>query len=568
MKPTSFSHRYLGIVYSLENQKSQGKIILSFAADSTHQKLEPDDELMVYATINRIKPPLNPHQFNYKAYLEKLGITHQLRLVANNHIVKKNASQTIYGSTASFRNKIISRLQGVDFGKEELGVIQALLLGQRHDLSEATYTNYKNAGAVHILAISGLHIGILLLLLEFLLSPLEYLSKGKTIKMIVIVTLLWGFALLAGLSASVIRAVTMFSFVAYARCLNRPGNTFNILALSMFFILLINPSFLFQVGFQMSYAAVFAIVWIYPLLQKFWFPKNIVLRKMWQLLSVSIAAQFGVLPISLFYFHQFPGLFFVSNMVIVPFLGLILGMGILVIVLSLMNLLPDFLVEAYNFLIRIMNNVIGWIARQEAFVFKDISFDAVQLIISYVILIGLVLVLTKATFKRTTALLSGIIAFQIWLLYTAYDVRTKEEVLILHQNRNSMLLFRKGDKLKLLSSNPEPNKRTLTDYKVAERIRSMEQKPLENSYVVSHKNLYIMDSLRIYPPNENPPDYVLLTQSPRVNLERFIDSVRPKIIIADGSNYKSYIKRWKATCDKRKLPFHYTGEKGAYYFTH
>ncbi|MFK5972625.1 MAG: ComEC/Rec2 family competence protein [Flavobacteriaceae bacterium] len=366
------------------------------------------------------------------------------------------------------------------------------------------------------------------------------------------------------LTSSVIRAVTMFSFVAYARYLNRPGNTFNILALSMFFILLINPSLLFQVGFQMSYAAVFAIVWIYPLLQKFWYPKNVVLRKMWQLLSVSIAAQLGVLPISLFYFHQFPGLFFVSNMVIVPFLGLILGIGILVIVLSLLHLLPNFMVEAYNVLIRSMNNVIAWVAQQEAFVFKDISFDAVQLIISYAILIGLVLVATKASFKRTRALLTSIIAFQIWLLYTTYDVHTKEDVLILHQNRNSMLLFRKGNKLKLLSSNPEPNKKIITDYKLAERIGTIEQGPLENSYRVSQQNLYIMDSLRIYPPNKNRPDYVLLTQSPRLNLERFIDSVRPRVIIADGSNYKRDIKRWKASCDKRKLPFHYTGEKGAY----
>ena len=166
---------------------------------------------------------------------------------------------------------------------------------------------------------------------------------------IIVVSLLWGFALVAGFSASVVRAVTMFTFVAYALYLNRPSNTFNILALSMFFILLlINPMLLFQVGFQMSYAAVFAIVWIYPLLQRLWFPKNVVVRKLWQLLSVSVAAQLGVLPISLFYFHQFAGLFFITNLAIVPFLGLVLGMGILVIILSLLNLLPDFLVRAWS----------------------------------------------------------------------------------------------------------------------------------------------------------------------------------------------------------------------------
>ena len=136
----------------------------------------------------------------------------------------------------------------------------------------------------------------------------------------------------------------MFSFVAYALYLNRPSNTFNILALSMFFILLLfNPMLLFQVGFQMSYAAVFAIVWVYPMLQRSWYPKNKIIRKIWQLLSVSIAAQLGVLPISLFYFHQFPGLFFISNLLVVPFLGILLAGGILVLVLGFQTPYPIFL---------------------------------------------------------------------------------------------------------------------------------------------------------------------------------------------------------------------------------
>lgn len=313
-------------------------------------------------------PPLNPHQFDYKSYLKGLGISHQLRLNTNNFFLKENPSPTLFGISASVRNKIIDKLKQASFGKEELGIIQALLLGQRNDISAETYNNYKNAGAVHILAVSGLHIGILLLLLQFLLRPLERLPKGKTLKLIAIVALLWCFALLAGLSPSVVRAVTMFSFVAYALHLNRPSDTFNTLALSMFFILLvIDPNLLFHVGFQMSYAAVLAIVWVYPLLQKLWYPKNKILRYFWQLISVSIAAQLGVLSISLFYFHQFPGLFFISNLVIIPALGLILGMGIVVILLALLNLLPDFLVSLYDTLIHWMNSIIGWVAEQEAF---------------------------------------------------------------------------------------------------------------------------------------------------------------------------------------------------------
>jgi len=567
LKPTSFSNRYLADVISLDGKKATGKILLSQALDSTDHRLQVDDELFTFAEQEDINTPLNPHQFNYKNYMKGLGVTDQIRLVSENHILKTNSATTIYGAAAALRNKIISKLEKADFGDEELGIIQALLLGQRNDISTETYNDYKNAGAVHILAVSGLHIGVLLLLLQFLLRPMELLPYGKKIKLAVIVLLLWGFAFLAGLSASVVRAVTMFSFVAYALYLNRPSNTFNILALSMFFILLVfDPKLLFQVGFQMSYAAVFAIVWVYPLLQKFWLPKNRILKKIWQLLSVSMAAQVGVLPISLFYFHQFPGLFFVSNLLIVPALGLILGLGILTIVLALLNILPTFLVSFYNSLIGWMNTVIGWVADQEAFIFKDISFDRIQLILAYALLISLVLFCTKPNFKRALTLGLSVIAFQLYFFHAEYQSDKKEQLFLAHQTKNTILLFQTGNDLQIMAHDTTKAVRIAEDFEVAERIASVQNRTLENVYKFGSENLLIVDSLSIYHSNKEPIEYLLLTQSPRLNLERLIDSIHPKKIIADGSNYRSYIERWKQTCAKRKLPFHCTGEKGAYYF--
>jgi competence protein ComEC len=567
LKPTAFSNRYMAAVLALDTVEVSGKIQLVFPRDSAQQELRIDDELIMVSHLDPIDPPLNPHQFNYKKYMQGLGVYHQLKSSHGSFVLMEKPSATLYGTAAQLRNRIISKLRETDFGDEELGIVQALLLGQRNDISESVYNNYKNAGAVHILAVSGLHIGILLILLQFVLKPLERLPKGRILKLAVMVVLLWGFALLAGLSASVVRAVTMFSFVAYALYLNRPSNTFNILALSILFILLVvDPKLLFQVGFQMSYAAVFAIVWIYPLLQRLWFPKNSLLRKVWQLLSVSIAAQLGVLPISLFYFHQFPGLFFVSNLLIVPFLGLILGSGILIIFLALLNILPDFIVKIYDGLIGWMNSIIGWIAQQEAFIFTNISFDSVQLFLSYVIIIGLVLVLSQPTFKRILALFTGIILFQSWLFYSVWQNREKEVLFLAHQTRNSVLLHQMGTKLNVISSDSSRTTRLANNYQVAERIKKIEYRELQNNYVIQKQKLWVLDSLGVYPSNKISPEYVVLTQSPKINLERFIDSVKPKVLIADGSNYKSYIARWKMTSEKKKVLFHYTGEKGAYYF--
>lgn len=567
LKATSFSDRYIATLQQMGKENVTGRVLVTYAVDSIPKKFDVDDELVIYGPILEIQEPLNPHQFDYKTYLNGLGIDHQLHLHTTYYTERKNPDITLFGVAANIRHTIMSKLQEAHFGTEELAIIQALLLGQRNDISTDTYNAYKNAGAVHILALSGLHIGILLLLLQYVLRPLERLPKGKIIKLCIIVALLWCFALIAGFSASIVRAVSMFSFVAYSLYLNRPNNTFNILALSMLFILLvINPMLLFQVGFQMSYAAVFAIVWGYPLLQKLWAPKKKVLRYPWRLLCVSVAAQLGVLPISLFYFHQFPGLFFISNLLIVPFLGLLLGFGILVIILALTNLLPDYIVAIYDTFIRWMNTVVQWVADQEAFIFSNISFDAVQLILLYGILVCIVNLLSQPTFRKFLVAFSFILLFQFWGFFTQYEVRQKEVLFLAHQIENSILVHQNGSRLAIRVENKIKSERLISDYCIAERISEINYTPPENSYRWKAGQILIIDSLGITGRAEKSLDYLVLTQSPKLNLERLIDSLKPKIILADGSNYRTYVTRWQETCDKKEIPFHYTGQSGAYYF--
>ncbi|RKR15276.1 competence protein ComEC [Maribacter vaceletii] len=565
LKPNTYYKKYIAEVQAIENKKSSGKILVNISKDSLYFPLHVDDEIKTVASLKGISAPLNPYQFNFRKYMEISGIYHQISLKQEDVIRNKKNRSTLYGFSSKIRNHIIKKLKQAPFGSQELAVIEALLLGQRQDLSDTTYDNYKKAGAVHILAVSGLHIGILLLILEFLLQPLTYLPYGRKIKLVALVFLLWSFALLAGFSASIIRATTMFTFVGYALYLNRPSNTFNILALSMGFILLvINPNLIFQVGFQMSYAAVFTIAWIFPMLQRFWFPKNIVLNKVWQLLSVSIAAQVGVLPISLFYFHQFPSLFFISNILIIPFLGVILGLGILVILLAVANCLPNSIVLVYNTIIYWMNSIVGWVAKQEAFLFSNISFNQLQLVLSYGILILLVTMLSNTTFKKVGYFLASILLWQLLHIYQNNNLQKEQQLWVLHENRNSVIYHQNGTSLTIIASKEKVNSSTLNNYKIEKGIDSVTYKTLLNSYVYNSLALKIIDSTGIYIPRKESAIY-LLSNSPKINLDRFIDTVQPVKIIADGSNYKSYITRWRATCKKRKFPFHYTGEKGAYY---
>jgi competence protein ComEC len=207
LKPNSYNERYMADVIEIDGVATSGRILIISKKDTLNHKFRVDEEIYTLNLVEEISLPLNPHGFNYADYLKKLGVLHQLKLNNQDYLVKKNASLTLLGLTAVIRRKIISGLGKSNFGGDELGIIQALLLGQRNEISEETYKNYKNAGAVHILAVSGLHIGIVLLLCQFLLKPLERLPRGKIIVLILTVIHLWGYAFLAGLSPSVGSAV-------------------------------------------------------------------------------------------------------------------------------------------------------------------------------------------------------------------------------------------------------------------------------------------------------------------------------------------------------------------------
>ncbi|WP_435623520.1 ComEC/Rec2 family competence protein [Flagellimonas sp.] len=565
LKPNLYQQRYVVKAEVFEKEKCTGKLILNIARDSLSTPLQVDDEVVLLAKLDAIRPPSNPHQFDYKDYLKKQGIHNQLSVQSTTILHDGKSTSSLFGLAMNTREHLISNLSKESYDEDVFGVIQALLLGKREDISEETYTHYKNAGAVHILAVSGLHVGVLLFLFQFVLQPLTYLPKGETIRLAFVVLLLWGYAFLAGLSPSVVRAVTMFSFVAYAQYLNRPTNSFNIIALSMLFILLVKPLYLFQVGFQMSYAAVFAIVWIYPKLQQFWFPEHFLIRKIWQLLSVSLAAQIGVLPISLFYFHQFPSLFFISNLLIIPFLGVILGMGILTLFLSLLNILPQVLVTFYNFIIKVMNSIIGWVAHQESFVFKEIPLDGAQMMLLYLILIGLVLFLSKTTFKNIMVLGFGIVGLQAYGLWSELQIRNNHSFIVAHSSKTPVLLHQNGRHLTSFTLDRVKVEKIVTTLKVGDHLETVQHETLGNTLQASTKNIYRVDSFAIFPPQQNM-DILWLSESPKINLERWLDYLQPKMVIMDGTNYRTYSARWKKSCQNKKIPFHDTREKGAYYF--
>ncbi|TDQ22870.1 ComEC/Rec2 family competence protein [Tenacibaculum caenipelagi] len=565
LKPGNYYIKYVAKVSQIDSIKTNGYVLLSIQKDSTQTTLAVGNRIFIKTPFKELIPPLNPHQFDYKHYLAKQYIYHQVFLDKQQFKQLDNASFSLVGLSASIREKVQTSLKKHHFSNDEFAVINALLLGQRQEISKELLESYTNAGAIHILAISGLHIGILLLLLSYVFKPLEKLPHGMFIKTICVVFLLWAFAFIAGLSASVVRAVTMFTFVAIGQSFKRKKIIEYSLVSSMLFLLLIKPLFLFDVGFQLSYLAVFGIVWVQPLLYNLWKPKLWILDKGWQLFTVSIAAQAGILPISLYYFHQFPGLFILSNLIIIPFLSGILLFGIIIILLATMNILPQFLADGYSFIISTMNLFVDWISHQEDFLLKEISMSFEAMLAWYVFIVFLFQAWIRKTSKSILFLFTSILLLQGIYFYEKFQKMNKSEFIVFHKSRTSILGKRNNGVLTIFSSTNDSilqQEKLLQSYRIGEHVPSKVVDSIFNITSYKSNPILIVDSLGVYKIDGLVNPIIILKDSPKINLNRLIATLKPQKIIADGSNYKSYINKWRETCDKQKTPFWYTGQNG------
>ena len=573
LKPSPYYEKYIVSLRSINEQAVQGNLLLRIPKDSTNAILAVGE---IYTTIGKLTPipkALNPYQFDYADYLNKLYIYHQIT-IPDKHLIahtKKNVSLLRFAD--QIRQHIYKKVSSYSFTTEQLAIINALLLGQRQDISSDTLNAYRDAGAIHILAISGLHVGILLGILHIMLLPILRIKKyGRVIKLVLSIVLLWCFALIAGLSPSVLRAVTMFSFLAIGIRLRSYYSSYNSLFISMFILLCYKPLLLFSVGFQLSYLAVFSILWIQPILANFYHPSFYVSKRIWEIFTVTISAQLGVLPLSLFYFHLFPSLFFVSNLMIIPFLGYILGMGILIIVLACSNILPDILVSIYGSIIDSMNMLIAWVASQDIFLIQNIHFSGAMLLSTYLILITLVLFLSSRKKQWLYWMGSTLCIFLSIYGFEKYTAHKREELVIFNTIGETTIGVLHQQKSSIHLQGPEISASTknflLKNYSTETQSEVSYNPNLKNIYQYKTKRIFIIDSSGVYKISNFKPDILVLTNSPKINLNRALEHLQPKQVIVDGSNYQRDIQLWKNTCDLKNIPFHNTRTDGAFILRH
>jgi len=567
LRSSNYNDRYIVLVNQIDDSIKTGRILLNIRKDSLNRPFEIGTHLQIKENLYKNGSVKNPNQFDYGKYLEKKQIYAQIYTDASEIKIGSGIDKDVWYYTSKLRTKIIRNLEKTQFDKAELNVAIALILGQQQDISPEIIRDYQFAGAVHILSVSGLHIGFILLFVTFLLKPFPNTRRGSFIKLIIILVSLFSFGLIAGLAPSVLRSVTMFSFVAIGMYLRRSTNIFHTLLVSMLLILLFQPSFLFDVGFQLSYVALFFILWLQPLLAQIWKPKNKIVNYFWEILTVSFAAQIGAFPLSIYYFHQFPGLFFVTNLVIIPFLSVIMALGVLVMVLAAFDYVPLFLVKSLEWSIFVLNKIINRIASLEQFIIQDIPFNWQLLLSVYLLIIVTIIWFKKPSFNKLVLALIAVIIFQITYFENYWTIQNQRELVIFNSKKKTIIAERNGENVTLFANDSllktASKNKTLNAYVMGNFSSLTSTKRLGNLMYYKGNKILILDSLGVYPTAIHP-DIVVFTQSPKINLERFLQNTKPRLIVADASNYKNIQKRWKATCLKAKIPFHATGKKGFY----
>ena len=588
MKKTSENPQRIGFeaeVVSVGNRSTGGKVYLAIPRGSEARSIRTGDILITKSAVREISSTVNPGAFNFRAFAEKRRMHHQVYLSEGKYLRRTGRKYGIWRISHQVNERFQRALERGLQEPEALGVAKALLLGYRLEISQDLLEEYKGAGAMHLLAISGLHAGIVLTIVLGVTRGIRRVRGGKKLQLLFSILLLWCFALVSGFAASVVRSVSMFSLLALGRVLNRNTSLWSNLVTSAFFLLLVKPMYLFDVGFQLSYSALFGIACAVPLLGKIKYRSRIV-KYFVGLAIVSCAAQTGVMPLGLFYFNQFSGLFLISSLSLIPAIGITLILGYAVMFIALFSEPFDIPTQIFETWIKLLNGADKGISALEPMIFRDVYFPVHFSLLAYLALVLLFWGIIKK--KSILVFLFGavLLAMQFFWLKQRSETLKTEELVIFHLWKDSLVVKRRGKELILLQTFRDSLKqqRVLREYTrtmpgsfVLKRHAGEEDKEadrrrricsvdstviafIDGSFDWREKEIKYLGA----EPLRSGLRVLVLMRSPRLNLDRILRETRPRTVVADGSNYPSFIRRWKKTCAANGTEFYATSELGAF----
>lgn len=569
-----------------------GRILTYFAKDSLKNPPGEGSTIVFSAEVQEISPPQNPGAFDYRKYMAANNVYHQVYL--NTHtwkLLEKPQGFNLFRTAHMISKKFISILSENGLKGKEFAVASALLLGQKDMLDNETLQAFSGSGVMHILCVSGLHVGVIYIIISFLLGFMKKTRGQIYLKTVLILITIWAYAILTGFSPSVMRAATMFSFISIGNASRRYVHIINSLAVSAVVLLLIDPMMISNIGFQLSYLAIIGIVFINKPIAELWKPTNRIVEYIWGLVAVSIAAQIATSPLSMLYFHQFPTYFIPANIVAVPISFLAIYAGLSVLATSFIPAVSNVVGIITNFLLFALNYCVGFIEHLPHSVLHIHSIFNMEMILAYLILTSLLLLLYLKRKEFVFITLGLLLLFSVRITFMEIIRKEQQKIVFYNSGKQSAVGFIDGKRQTLLAdsvliTDKTANKFQLdgarTLYGIASgrsfaldtvtgfyQMLPKELHPLRslgNNFIFHTKRLVIIDN--IPKPKGNViklrTDYLWIRNNPTLRVNDLKQLYQPGLIIIDGSNSYSRTEKWMTEFKKAGLKVYSLKKSGAY----
>ncbi len=601
------SHYFLGTVYEAPSKGAKMKIPVHVEAMGTSPDslqvavgnvilfLEPGtfadsirygDRLGFQATVRPTEPPKNPHAFDYKRYLHFQNIHHQAFVKTDSLLrLSEGNGWMIWEKAYESRKSLLTLLQKHFPTTDEYAVASALLVGYTDDLSDDMRTAYAETGSMHALAVSGTHIGMLYVGLMFLIARLQLRGqRGRLIEMVLVLTAIWAFTFLTGATASVLRASVMFSVYMLGKAFWRDASAWNVLPASAFILLIYNPYFLFNVGFQLSYAAVAGMVFFYPRLYKMFPPMSRWLDEPLKVFLIGVAAQLGTVPLTLFYFNQFPVYFWLAGWVVV-FVGAVFlwGGAMLVVLDSFSQTLADWLGVLLYQMLWWMNKIIMFIQSIPGGVVRNVWTADWVVFAMYACLAFLGAAIMTKRGKWLGAFFGVMALMGAYRTYMVLSKQTQQTTVIYHVNKARLIDFFDGDQVVSLSDTLSRKQeyfaslanRTASGMREQTTVHfSADSVFLDHNLLIdlpfvqffNQKMVLIDDArwLRFGNPKPLAVDVLVLSKSPKVSIAECMSRFPCALVVFDASNTFRQAERWRTECEEEGWAYHDVRTMGAW----
>ena len=434
-----------------EQASTSGNLLVSIK-DSLAKSVQYGDELLIPANYKPIDPPFNPAEFNYKRYLSDQNIHFQSFLFQKQYaLIAHITGNPLMAFALNLRKQLVAKLKANMHNMQAMAVASTMLLGYRADLGSDVLQAYSQTGTIYVLTVSGAQIAVIYFLLSWLLGFLNRYRYGKLLRAGIIVSILWYYALLTGFSVSVCRAVLMVSLIVAGKTFSRYINSLNLLAMSAFVLLLYNPLFITDVGFQLAYIAVAGLIILRPIVYKLLKFRNRIANKFWELCSVSIAAQVVTFPLSAFYFHQFPVYFLASNLLAFIPAAIIMYSGMIYLLLPPMPIISKALAFIIEQTALGMNKALAVMAHLPFASINKIWLDQAEYLLLYAIIIAMFAFLYYRKARSLQIALICLLLLSISISYKRLTAASANNITFLNVRNHTGIIMRKGNSVIILS---------------------------------------------------------------------------------------------------------------------